>query len=66
MLKNAFEALDRNPTAIVSRHFITRDYVASSERSITVIRYRYLTIPVPKDRYPVPETVIQFWMTVSD
>ena len=34
MLENASEALDRDPTVIVLRHFITRDHVASSERSI--------------------------------
>ena len=33
-LENASEAFDCDPTAIVSRHFITRDHVASSERSI--------------------------------
>ena len=35
MFENAFEALDRDPTAIVSRRFITHDHVASSERSIS-------------------------------
>ena len=34
MLKNASEALDRDPTAIVSRHFITHDHEVSSECSI--------------------------------
>ena len=34
MLENAFEALDRDPTVIVSRRSIARDHVASSERSI--------------------------------
>ena len=30
----------------------------------TVIRYRYLPIPSSSYPYPVPDTVIQFWMTV--
>ena len=34
MLINAYEAFDRDPTTIVSRRFIMRDHVASSERSI--------------------------------
>ena len=33
-LKNAYEALDRDPTAVVSRFFIMRDHMASSERLI--------------------------------
>ena len=34
MLENASEALDCDPMAIVSRRFITRDHVASSECAI--------------------------------
>ena len=34
MLENASEALDRDPTVIVSRRFVTREHVASSEFSI--------------------------------
>ena len=34
MLENASQALNRDPTRIVSQRFITRDHVASSERSI--------------------------------
>ena len=32
--ENASEALDRDPAVIVSHRFITRDHVASSDRSI--------------------------------
>ena len=34
MFENASDAFDRDPTAIISRRFITCDHVASSERSI--------------------------------
>ena len=33
-VENASEALDRDPMAIVSRRFITRDHMASSEHSL--------------------------------
>ena len=32
--KNTSDAFNRDPTMIVSRHFILRDQVASSERSV--------------------------------
>ena len=32
--QNASEASDQDPTGAFSRHFITREHVASSERSI--------------------------------
>ena len=34
MLENASEVFDRDPTVIVSRHFIMLDHMASSKRSI--------------------------------